>query len=308
MRPTLIAAMFATALALPGAAAAQDAEPPPAPPPPPPYSLPWQLRPATVGNVVRSDTAIAMYSPEGADSGGTTVASMVLGSYKVTPEIAPFIRLGVVSNSPPAGEAAAGLLNPVLGGSWSHALGPNLKLALHLCLALPIGSGGGNTPSQATRAALGAGILSRSAMDNAMFATNYLTVFPGVDFAFVKGGFTAQAEVTILELIRTRGDDVDSDAARTNLTMGLHVGYFVIPMLSVGADLRMQLWLVSDQFLDDGKGANDENVSFAIGPRLHFKLSDTMWIRPGLAYARGIDDPLSASSYNILQVDVPVSF
>jgi len=308
MRPTLIAAMFATALALPAAATAQDVEAPPAPPPPPPYSLPWQLRPATVGNVVRSDTAIAMYSPEGADSGGTTVASMLLGSYKVTPEIAPMIRLGVLSNSPPAGEAAAALLNPLLGGTWAPAIHPNLKLAIFLGVSIPIGSGGGNTPDQATRTALGAGILARSAMDNAMFATNYLTVFPGVDFAFVKGGFTAQAEVTILELIRTRGDDVDADSARTNLTMGLHLGYSIIPMLSVGADLRMQRWLASDQFLDDGKGANDENITFAIGPRLHFKLSDTMWIRPGLSYGRGIDDPLSANSYNILQIDVPVAF
>jgi hypothetical protein len=305
------ATLLAAALVLPSLAAAQD---PPPPPPPAPYSLPWQLRPAAVANVVRSDTAIAMYEPEDAGSGGTTIASTLLASYKVTPEIAPLIRLGVVSNSPPeiggvTADSGFGFLNPILGGTWAFALAPNLKLALFLGVAIPIGSGGGNDPDLANRKALvPAGILARSAMDNAMFAMNYFTVFPGVDFAFVQSGFTAQAEVTFLQLTRIRGDDIDADSSRSNLTMGLHLGYFIIPALSVGADLRYQRWLASKTFLDDDNDTNDDTASFAVGPRLHLKLSDTMWLRPGLAYARGIDDPMSADSYNILQIDVPVSF
>lgn len=302
--------LLAAALALPSLVAAQDAPPPP----PPPYSLPWQLRPAAVANVVRSDTAIAMYEPEVADSGGTTIASTLLASYKVTPDIAPMLRLGIVSNSPPevggvTPDSGFGFLNPILGGTWAFALSPNMKLALFLGLSVPIGSGGGNDPDPENRAAmLKYGIPARSAMDNAMFAMNYFTVFPGVDFAFVHSGFTAQAEVTFLQLLRVRGDDQDTDSSRTNLTMGLHLGYFIIPMLSVGADLRYQRWLASKTFLDDDNDKNDDTASFAIGPRFHFKLSDTMWIRPGLAYARGIDNPMRENGYNILQVDVPVSF
>ena len=67
----------------------------PAAPPPPPYSLPWQLRPVTVGNVVRSDTAMAFYEDAMGNS-GSTVASTLLASYKITPEIAPMVRMGFV--------------------------------------------------------------------------------------------------------------------------------------------------------------------------------------------------------------------
>src|SRR5262245_21875687 len=44
--------------------------------PPPPYSLPWQLRPAGVGTVVRLDTSLAFYKATdaaGAEDGGLTV-------------------------------------------------------------------------------------------------------------------------------------------------------------------------------------------------------------------------------------------
>src|SRR5882724_3988211 len=46
---------------MPAAAEAPPPEPAVAKPKPPPYSLPWQLRPAVVGNVVRSDTSFAFY-------------------------------------------------------------------------------------------------------------------------------------------------------------------------------------------------------------------------------------------------------
>src|SRR5690349_3103423 len=93
---------------------APPAEAPAAPaPPPPPYSLPWQLRPVAVANVVRSDTAIAFYENPMSKESGSTVASMLLASYKVTPDLAPMLRLGIVSNSPPdgAGDSALNFLN-----------------------------------------------------------------------------------------------------------------------------------------------------------------------------------------------------
>ena len=61
--------------------------------PPPPYSLPWQLRPVAAVNVVRSDTAVAFYD-NGMGATGSTVATMLLASYKVTPSLAPMVRLG----------------------------------------------------------------------------------------------------------------------------------------------------------------------------------------------------------------------
>ena len=70
-------------------------------PPPPPYSLPWQLRPVGAVNVLRSDTAVAFYD-NGAGASGSTVATMLLGSYKVTPSLAPMVRLGFTQNDAPA--------------------------------------------------------------------------------------------------------------------------------------------------------------------------------------------------------------
>src|SRR5438270_3944779 len=88
-----------------GAARAQNATttiearpvPPPAPPPVP-YSLPWQLRPVTVATVVRSDTSVAFYK---AGSAGSTLVSSLLGTFKLTPELAPLFRVAVVQNSEP---------------------------------------------------------------------------------------------------------------------------------------------------------------------------------------------------------------
>lgn len=296
-----------------------EVAPPPAAPPPP-YSIPWQLRPVAVANVLRSDTAFAPYENPASGESGTAVASMLLFSYKVTPELAPLVRLGVVSNSPPDGsatpagapiESAVNFLNPVVGATYALKLSPDFKLAPFLGVAIPVGGGGGDTPEAANAAANGVGIPARSAMDNAMFAVNYFTVFPGVGFAYVNHGFTAQVEVTLLQLMRVRGENhpAGADSSRTNFTAGLHLGYFFIPQLSAGAELRHQRWLSTPSFVKaDPTKASRDTTTVAIGVRGHIKLSDTMWLRPGLAYARGIDDPMDLQKYNVMQLDVPFVF
>jgi hypothetical protein len=294
---------------------AEAAAAPPAPAPPP-YSLPWQLRPAAAATVIRSDTAIAFYKNPTLDESGTTVASMLLGSYKLTPEFAPMVRLGVVSASAPKGTAMGAIdsgfsfINPVVGGTYVFKLSPEFKLAAFLGFSVPVGGGGGDSPDAETVFADRAGILARSAMDNAMFAVNYFTIFPGVDIAWVTHGVTVQAEATLLQLFRVRGNDmVEPDSSRTNLTLGLHVGYFFIPQLSAGAELRHQRWLSTPAAVKaDMTDSLRDNTTVAIGIRSHFKLSDTIWLRPGIAYARGIDDPMDLQKYNILQLDIPVVF
>lgn len=294
-----------------------DAPPPPegpaTPPPeapkpkPPPYHLPFQLRPVAAATVIRSDTAFGFYKAPNDGPSGNAIASTLLGSYKVTPEFAPLVRLGIVSNSPPVGDSKVAFMNPVLGGTYGIKPSPETRLGLFLGLTVPVGSGGGDDPDPAARAALAAGIATRSAMDNAMFATNYFTVFPGVGFAYVAHGLTVQAEATLLQLIRVRGKDVDTDSSRTNLTMGLHVGYFFIPQLSLGAELRHQRWLSTPAPVEANPAARD-TTTVAIGPRVHFKLGETIWFRPGIVYARGIDKPLTDAKFNIVQLDLPFIF
>jgi hypothetical protein len=282
------------------------AEPPPAPPKPTPpaYSLPWQLRPAAAANVVRADTSSGVRTVGG--NGGTTVVTLLLASYKVTPDLAVVLRGGVVDDSPPLKDATAAFLNPALGATYVFKLGSGFRLAPFLGMTIPVGSGGGDTPDPAVRAALGAGALTRSSMDNALFAVNYLTAFPGIDLAWVDHGFTVQAEATLFELFRAKGEAVDKDAARTNFTTGLHVGYFVIPQLSVGGELRYQRW-VKNPGIPDSDPRRDTTTA-ALGVRAHFKLSDTMWLRPGAAYVQPLDGPMTDQSYRVAQLDVPFSF
>jgi hypothetical protein len=267
---------------------------------------------------VRSDTALAFYENPASGESGTTVASMLLGALKVTPEFAPLVRLGVVSNSPPDGtvtmagapiDGGFNFINPVVGGTYMFKLTPDLRLALFLGLAIPLGGGGGDMPDPADAQANARGILARSAMDNAMFAADYFTVFPGIDLAYLKHGFTVQLEVTVLELLRVRGDsNPANDSARTNFTAGLHAGYFFISQLSAGAELRHQRWLSTPTPIKVDEDTLRDTSTVAIGVRGHFKLSEDVWLRPGIAYVRGLDDPMDIQNYNIVQLDVPVSF
>jgi hypothetical protein len=308
----------ATARAVEPAATAVSGTPPapavPAAPPPAPYSLPWQLRSVAPATVLRSDTAVALYE-NAAGQQGSTVATMLTGSYKVTPSLAPLVRLGYVQNSAPGTDpSGTSFLNPIVGVTYGRKLG-SFRLAGFLGATLPVGGGGGSTPDKGAAAANKAGISARSAMDNAMFAVDYFTAIGGLDAAYVDHRVTVQAEATVFQLFRARGAGTApaTDDTRTNSTFGLHAGVFIIPQLSVGGELRYQRWLTHPTQLTMMMAvpipdANLDTTTVAIGPRGHFALGHGMFFRPGLSYARGLDKPLSASSYNMVQVDLPVVF
>jgi hypothetical protein len=283
-------------------------------PPPPPYSLPWQLRPVGVANVVRSDTAFAMYD-NGLGAKGNTIATMLLGSYKVTPTLAPMVRLGFVQNDAPAAAAdGTSFINPVVGATYARKVDA-LRWAAFLGATVPIGMGAGDTPAAGASTANSAGVRARSAMDNAMFAVNYFTAIAGGDLAYVDHKLTVQLEATLFQLMRVRGSNAPSstDGARTNSTVGLHAGYFIIPMLSLGGELRYQRWLTTPTSLSMGNkvsytDAAMDTVTVAIGPRAHFQVAKGMFLRPGISYARALDKPVSDQSYNVVQVDIPLYF
>ncbi len=289
--------------------------PPPAAPAAP-YSVPWQLRPVTVGNVIRSDTSLASYQ-DSAGNGGDAAVSMLLASYAITHEIAPLVRLGFIRNEAPStGVDGSSFLNPILGVTYARKLGPAFHLAGFLATTLPVGQGAGNSPDAGAAAADAVGIRARSAMDNAMFATNYITPIVGIGVAYVKDGLTVQAEATLLELLRVRGDSAASatDSARTNSTYGLHLGYYVIPQLAFGAEIRYQRWL-TDVTQRSASGASvgipdfaKDTVTFALGPRANFKVGKGIRILPGISYGQGLDKPLTDAKYRMIQVDVPVVF
>jgi|HubBroStandDraft_1064217.scaffolds.fasta_scaffold03537_7 hypothetical protein len=284
---------------------------------PDPYSLPFQLRPVTAATAVRSDSSFASYQNALAQSGFAVVSELSAG-YRIAGTgsgpgtgLVPLVKLAVVNDSPP-GTATGGFafVNPLVGAIYALALGSGLRASGFLCVTLPVGMGGGNTPDKGALDARTVGVVVRADMDNALFAVNDLGVLAGVDLAYVRHGLTAQIEATFGQLERVRGAAQDPDASKTVFTSGVHVGYFLVDALSIGGELRYQRWINAPSAVDQHKpGTSVDMLSMGVGPRLHFELAPGVWIRPGIAYTRGFDHPMtSPANDNIVQLDVPVVF
>jgi hypothetical protein len=283
-----------------------------------PYSPPWQLRPVVAANVLRSDTAFARYE-DAAANGGFTVVSILHASYRVPRSarsgdkwagLAPLLRLVAVNDSPPSGPGGFAIVNPLVGALYAMPLTSRVRAGFFLAVTIPIGMGGGDAPDKGQVSARLAGQYARSQMDNSVFAVNDFAVIPGVDAAWVQAGFTVQVEATLFQLWRVRGAQAQHEASKTNFTCGLHGGYFVVPLISVGVDLRYQRWFNAPIAVDhDPTDTLVDNFTLAIGPRLHLSAGETVKIRPGIAYARGLDRPMAgAANYHLVQLDVPLSF
>jgi hypothetical protein len=120
---------------------------------------------------------------------------------------------------------------------------------------------------------------------------------------------TVQAEATLFQLTRVRGAAMETDAHRTNSTAGLFVGWTPRPALAIAGELRYQRWLSTPAPITaDKTGASRDNLSAAIGVRTRIDLGGGRVLRPGISYARGVDDPMSARSYQIVQIDLPLAF
>jgi hypothetical protein len=312
-----------------------DAPPPSEPslnltpkPKPPPYSLPWQLRPVLAPTVIRSDNTVSAYEDSGGRR-GATIANGLTGSVKIPgtgPEgpngLAIIGRLMMVDDEPPNTPQATptspkpppsglAVVNPLLGAAYAMKHGKMFRSNFFLGFTIPVGMGGGDSPDKGAANARSKGVAARAAFDNALFAVNDFTVIPGASFAFVQSGFTAQVEATLFQLSRVRGENVQFEKSKTNFTAGAHVGYFFTSFLSVGSDVRYQRWINAPFAVENDKtGASKDNLTVAIGPRFHINAGGSVWIRPGIAYWRGLDKPLASSTpnYNSVQLDIPVLF
>jgi hypothetical protein len=266
---------------------------------------------------VRSDSSFAGYENANAQS-GFAVVSQLTGTYRIPGTgsapgtgLAPLVKLTVVNDSPPnGGTGGFAFVNPIVGASYALALGSGFRASAFLGVTIPVGMGGGDTPDKGALDARTVGPVVRAGMDNALFAVNDLTVVPGLDVAYVAHGLTVQVEVTLFQLERVRGSAVQLEASKTNLTSGLHVGYFVASFLSLGAELHYQRWINAPFAVEQGKpGTSWDLPSVTAGPRLHFELAPGLWLRPGVAYTRGFNHPMtSPANDNVVQLDVPVIF
>lgn len=287
---------------------AQDRSGPAASLPPAPYSLPWLLRPAVPASVLRLDQTLAFLEDPASGAGGATYVTGLITTYRASPRWVPIFRLSFIHDSPPgAGNPSADALsNALLGVNYFHPSGGAWRWTGFLATTIPFGSGGGDDPDPAKADAQSAAIPARSAIDNALFAVNYWTMIGGLGLARITPGLTLHAEVTVLQLTRARGPDTQ-DASRTNLTAGVHAGHFFTPKVSFGVELRGQRWLTNAAPVRNDPEARQQ-FTMGLGPRLHFKLGDRRWLRPGLSYTRALDDPMSGQGYDIVQLDVPLAF
>lgn len=291
----------------PAAGAAPEAAPyaapgPDAKPRPPTYTLPFYLRPAVAPNVVRIDGVLV---PQKAQ---TTTVGLLLAGGRLTRDFGLYGRVGYARNSPDVGPSGGGVTNPIAIALYTPVIAPFTRLALFGGVTAPIGQGGGNSPDAGTRAAMGAGIYARSAMDNALFAVNYMTPTAGAGVAYIKGGWTLQAEVTILQLFRVRGDQKDLDESRTNSTAGALVGIPILdPSLMAIAEVHYQRWLSTPRAVE-ANGSLRQQGSAGIGLRGNFLVGSGVWMRPAIGLFMPIDDPMKQNESRIFHVDLPVTF
>jgi hypothetical protein len=266
---------------------------------------------------VRSDTSLATYDNALAQS-GFAVVSELSASWRIPGTggapgtgFAPMGKLTIVNDSPPGtGTGGFAFVNPLVGASYAVAFGA-LRASAFAGVTIPVGMGGGDTPNKGEADARSVGQVVRAGMDNSLFAVNDLALVPGVDLAYVGHGLTVQVEATLFQLERVRGAKAQLEASKTNLTAGLHVGYFFTPFLSLGAEFRVQWWLNPPFTVESHKpNTSYDLTSIGVGPRLHFHVAESVWIRPGIAFTRGFDPPMTPKSldYNVVQIDVPVTF
>jgi hypothetical protein len=292
MRP--LAVIASLVLSMPTLAIAQDAPPP----------LPWLMRPTGATTALRSDTAVGDFD------GGTAITTLFQANLKIRPDLAAGVRVAYNLLEVDEGEDGQGVSNPAVFGLWTPRPGWPVQPAFFLAAVMPVGQGAGNDAELGERRAVAAGLQTRQGMDNALFATSYTTGVAGVGVSWTRGPVALVGEATVLQLFRVYElpDGTPDDDVRTNLTSGLHAAWTFWGPLTVSGELHLQRWLYAPELMDaDTSGANREQGSWTIGLRGWWKVGD-LKLRPGLAYSRGLDDPMGGQAYQIVQLDLPVVF
>lgn len=290
-------AAFATTVHADATVDATSSAPVAAAPAGPPPSLPWMMRPTVAGTTVRLDTSIAKFD------GGLSAVFIAGGTYRIIPDLALGTRIGGITWSE-GDRSATAFINPALFALWTPQWNLPVRLSFSAAIVLPIGQGGSVSADPDIKAATGAGLMNRSAMDNALFQTSYFTVIGGTGLSWHGHGVTLAAEATVLQLIRVY--DVPSDAARTNLTTGIHAGWTFWGPLNVSTELHYQRWLSTPQPVHMDPSRRDQ-WTWLVGLRATFAAGPVK-LRPGFSYTLPLDAPMSRLGYHVFQIDLPIVF
>lgn len=313
MKRTASKSAFALVLSLgawahaeePAAAPAAEPAAAPAPAPASPYALPFQLRPIVQPTLLRLEGAWAWHDNDGTGARAFQEVTILTAGYAFTKTTGVGLRLPFVYNSPSGANAPDRILqvaNPVLAITHTPFPTEPLRFAFMAAASVPVGHGGSADASAASTRANSAAMLTRLSMDNMLFLPNDLSVATGISCAYVRDGLTVQADLTMLNTFKNR--EVTGDASRTNGLAALGAGYFFTPEISANAELLYQHWLTTP-----GAVAKDSskrhNLSALVGVRYHHKFA---WgvMRPGVAFAQGVDGPNAETTE--VRLDVPFIF
>jgi hypothetical protein len=232
--------------------------------------------------------------------------SIVTGMYKIAPSWGISARVGVMDNQPSVGPSGTTVTSPMLIGTYALAL-DDWRLAFGFGVSAPIGSGGGNNPDPGVALANKQANYARSAYDGPLFNPNNTYLTPSADVAYVAHGLTVHYDLALSQAFRVQGDLKTPDSSVTTLLTGLHVGYFVVPMFSIGAEMRYQRFLTTFTPLCTSTSSQCDNLTIAEGVRLHFKTGKN-YFRPGLSLTQGLRGPVADQGFEVVQLDLPVSF
>jgi hypothetical protein len=196
---------------------------------------------------------------------------------------AAYVRVAAVQGSVP--EAGSGFVvsNPAVGARYSFDLGTSVKLTPTLEVSIPVGMGGGSHPNPTHLALARLGGLT----DAAVFNPNYFAFAPGVELQGGVGRLIATSSLSVIQLLRTRGDAVSPDAALTLASAELLVGYAFLPQLGVYANAAYLRFLGAPSFVDADASAAD--YLFAGGG----VFGSFGRLELALGYLRVVDRPLS---------------
>jgi hypothetical protein len=273
--------------------------------PKPPYTAPFQLRGVIPKNGVRIDTTLGLY--HAGNSNAQVTVMLLSGQWRVFEPLALQVRWGIDSNQTGNAASRTGMLNPTVGALIGTALGSNFRLAWSVTIGLPIATGGGDNAEPEQAALQRQGALARSAMDNTSFAVNDVGFPTGMSLAYLKGGVTAQIDATVIPSVRMKAENTQPDSSKVNSTYGFFLGYLLVHELSLGIELRYQRFLSTPAAVAKDESTRD-NLSLAFGPRFVLDLTDTVSMRPAVTYGHGLRGPISEQSFQLVQLDIPISF
>jgi hypothetical protein len=227
--------------------------------------------------------------------------TILSAAYAWNGSLSTFTRLGSVYNASSGMPSATDLANPAVGMSIHFDVTDHLSLAAQSGLTLPIGSGGGTSPSpSALRAWM-------NSIDwDTIFAVNHVDVFNGVRATYTLEPFSLQFESTLHELLRVRGQDSDPVGAVATITgTTLTLSYAVLPRLSLSTALsETRVWNTPTYVANDPDSRVD--YFFSAGASTSLKLGATD-VSPGIVYTRALDPPLSQQGFQVAELDLGFS-